>query len=184
MVSVVSVLVITVTAFAKEKESSSTSSSPQGTEIDVSLVVASAPASGFDTGAGITFGLGTMLPQFDKNLQGRIEISYFSWSASEFGVDVTYSRIPVAVAARYYVPTQNRGLKFYFQGGVELSFDELEAGTPFGTRTTESDVHLGIVPGAGLDVNISKNLSFVTDIRAHIITDSYLTAQVGLAYHF
>ena len=69
-------LSLTTTAIAKEAYS-------QQVEIDASVVVASAPASGFDTGLGMTFGVGAMV---DKNLQVRGEISYFSWDATEFGV--------------------------------------------------------------------------------------------------
>ena len=186
MLLVVFVLLgMTVTAFAKDASSSGSSS--KGTEFDFSVVLASSPASGFNDGIGVTFGLGTMLPQFDKNLQGRIELSYFSWSASELGVDVTYKRLPIDFAGRYFIPTQNSNLKFYLQAGIELSYDEVEAAvsTPFGTTTSSSnDVNLGIVPGAGLDVKLGPNLSFVSDVRVHIITDSYLTMQAGLAYHF
>ncbi len=173
---------MTATAFAKTVESYQ-----QGVEVDASLVVASAPASGFDTGVGVTFGAGTMLPQIDRNLQGRVELSYFSWSATEFGVDVTYTRIPIDIAGRYYIPTQADNLKLYLQAGLEISFDKVEAAgpSPFGTSTSsESTSNLGIVPGVGIDYKINQNLSLVADLRAHLISDSYLTIQGGVAYHF
>jgi hypothetical protein len=69
---------ITATAFAK----STGSSSSQNVEVDGSLAVASAPASGFDTGIGVTFGFGMMLPQINKDFQGRVELSYYEWSAT------------------------------------------------------------------------------------------------------
>ncbi len=182
---VVLVLGMTATAFAKTKESSSPYQ--QGVEVDASLVVASAPASGFDTGVGVTFGAGTMLPQIDRNLQGRVELSYFSWSATEFGVDVTYTRIPIDIAGRYYIPTQADNLKLYLQAGLEISFDKVEAAvpSPFGSITSsESTSNLGIVPGVGIDYKINQNLSLVADLRAHLISDSYMTIQGGVAYHF
>ncbi len=186
MLFVVTVLLgTTVTAFGKETASSGSSS--KGTEFDFSVVLASSPASGFNDGVGMTFGLGMMLPQFDKNLQGRIELSYFSWSASEFGVDLTYKRVPIDFAGRYFIPTQNSNIKFYLQAGLELSYDEVEAAvpTPVGTVTSSSnDFNFGIVPGAGIDVKLSPNLDFVSDVRVHIITDSYATLQAGIAYHF
>jgi opacity protein-like surface antigen len=165
---------LTTTAIAKEAPS------PQ-MEIDASLVVASAPASGFDTGLGMTFGVGAMV---DKNLQVRGEISYFSWSATEFGVSVDYTRVPVYGGVRYFIPTQDSKLKVYVEGGLEISFDSVEVANPFFGRSTESDVHLGLVPGAGIEVKLNPNLGILAGFRWHLITDDYLTFQGGLAYHF
>jgi hypothetical protein len=177
---------MTATAFAKTKKtsSSSDSSAPEGLEVDASLVLATAPASGFDTGIGVNIGAGMMLPQIDKNLQGRVEISYLTWSASELGFNLTYTRIPIDFAGRYYIPTQASNLKVYVQAGLELSYDKAEAAVPIFGKTSSTETNLGIVPGAGIDVKINKNLSFVADLRAHIIDDSYLTIQGGVAYHF
>src|SRR5574342_972153 len=88
---------ITATAFAK----SAGSPSSQDVEVDGSLAVASAPASGFDTGLGVTFGFGAMLPQISRNLQGRVEFSYYEWDATQFGLDVTYKRVPVDLGGRF-----------------------------------------------------------------------------------
>ena len=168
---------LTTTAFAKEASS-------QQVEIDASLVLATAPASGFDTGVGVTFGAGVMLPQIDKNLQARAEFSYFSWSATEFGFSVDYTRVPIFGGARYFLPTQDDKLKFYVEGGLEISFDTVEAAVPFSGTSSETDVHLGIVPGAGLEVKVSPNLGIVAGLRWHLITDDYWTLQGGVAYHF
>jgi len=166
-------LSLTTAAFAKEASS-------QQMEIDASLVVASAPASGFDTGLGVTFGAGVMV---DKNLQARAEFSYFSWSATEFGVSVDYTRVPIFGGVRYFIPTQDNKLKVYVEGGLEISFDSVEVAVP-GFRSSESDVHLGLVPGAGIEVKINPNLGIMAGFRWHLITDDYLTFQGGLAYHF
>jgi len=172
---------MTATAFAK----SAGSSSSQDVEVDGSLAVASAPASGFDTGFGVTFGFGMMLPQINKNLQGRIELSYYEWSATEFGDDVTYKRVPIDIGGRFFLPTQSGNLKVFVQGMLEVSFDTVEASTfPFPGTSSESEAHLGLVPGAGLELKFNPRLSFVADARWHLITDDYLTLQAGLAYHF
>jgi hypothetical protein len=173
---------MTTTAFAKSTRSSS---SQQDTEVDGSLAIASAPASGFDTGFGVTFGVGMMLPQINRDLQGRIELSYFEWSASEFGVDVTYTRVPIAAGGRFFLPTQSGNLKVFVQGMLELSFDKVEVSNfPFPGTASESETHLGLVPGAGIELKINPSLSFVADARWHLITDDYFTLQAGLAAHF
>ncbi|MGE5172247.1 MAG: outer membrane beta-barrel protein [Betaproteobacteria bacterium] len=167
---------ITATAFA---------SSSQDVEVDGSLALASAPASGFDTGFGVTFGFGMMLPQINKDLQGRIELSYYEWSDTEFGVDVTYKRVPVDIGGRFFLPTQSGNLKVFVQGMLELSFDEVEVSNfPFPGTVSESQTHLGLVPGAGIELKINPSLSFVADARWHLITDDYFSLQVGLAAHF
>jgi hypothetical protein len=178
---------MTAPAFAKVGSSTS-----GGAEIDGSVVLATAPASGFDTGFGVTVGGGAMLPQIDRNLQGRIDISYFKWTASEFGFDLSYTRIPLLFSGRYYVPARDNRLKVYVQGGLELSFDKVEAAVPafvppFGVGTVKassSETRLGIVPGIGIEYKLSPTLGLVADARWHIITDSYLTLQFGLASHF
>jgi Outer membrane protein beta-barrel domain len=172
---------ITATAFAK----SAGSSSSQNVEVDGSLVLASAPASGFDTGFGVTFGFGMMLPQINKDLQGRIELSYVEWSATELGVDVTYKRVPVDIGGRFYLPTQSGNLKVFVQGMLEVSFDRVEVSNfPFSGTASESETHLGLVPGGGIELKINPSLSFIADARWHLITDDYVTLQAGLAYHF
>ncbi len=172
---------MTGTAFAK---SAGSSSSQPGMEVDGSLVLASSPASGFDTGYGVTFGFGTMLPQLNRDLQGRVEISYFTWSASEFGVSVDFTRIPIDVGGRFYLPVGSQNMKVFVQGMAELSFDTVEANVPFFGKTSASETHFGIVPGAGIDIKLSPGLSFVADARWHIITDDYFTIQAGVAAHF
>jgi hypothetical protein len=126
-----------------------------------------------------------MLPQVNRDLQGRIELSYFQWSASEFGVDVTYTRVPIAAGGRFYLPTQSGSLKVFVQGMLELSFDKVEVSNfPFPGTASESETHLGLVPGAGIDIRLSPGLSFVADARWHLITDDYFTVQAGVAAHF
>ena len=154
-------------------------------EVDASLVWASAPTSGFDSTIGLTIGGGVMLPQIDKNLQGRVDITFLSFDGSVFGTDVTYSRVPITVSGRYYIPTQQT-VKVYGQGGLEMSFDKVETANPLfpGLKASASDINLGLVGGVGIDVAITPQLSFVADARLHLITDSYITFQGGVALHF
>jgi opacity protein-like surface antigen len=153
-------------------------------EVDASLVWASAP-SGFDSTIGLTIGGGVMLPQIDKNLQARVDITFLSYDGSFFGTDLTYSRVPITVSGRYYIPT-DQTIKVYGQGGLEMSFDKVEAGVPGfpGLKTSESSIDIGLVGGVGVDVAITPQLSFVADARLHLITDSYITLQGGVAIHF
>jgi hypothetical protein len=180
-------LSLTAPAFAKAGTTTS-----QNMEVDGSVVLATAPAAGFGLGLGVTVGAGAMLPQINKNLQGRFDISYFTWSASEFGADVSYTRIPLLFSGRFIVPTQDSRLKVYVQGGLELSFDKAEFAIPlpsppfaFGTvKGSSSETRIGLVPGAGIEYKLSPTLGLVADTRWHIITDSYFTVQAGLASHF
>lgn len=153
-------------------------------EVDASLVTASSPASGFDSATGIAFGAGMLLPQVNKDLQARVEFSYFSWSTSQRGVNINYNRFPIAFGGRFFLPSQNITLKLYAQGMLEISFDSAETVDPGLAKKSHGNTHLGIVPGAGIEYRINPNLGLVSDVRMHLITDGYYTVQVGLAYHF
>jgi len=152
-------------------------------EVDASLVWASAPTSDFDSTIGLDIGAGVMLPQIDKNLQGRVDITFLSFDGSFFGTNLTYSRVPITVSGRYYIPAQQT-VKVYGQGGLELSFDKVDTAVFPGFKASESSINLGLVGGVGIDVAISPQLSFVADARLHLITDYYLTLQGGLALKF
>jgi opacity protein-like surface antigen len=151
-------------------------------EVDASLVWASAPTSVFDSTLGLAIGGGVMV---DKDLQARVDITFLSFDASFFGTDLTYSRVPITVSARYYMPT-DQTVKLYGQGGLEMSFDKVEVGIPVfpGFKTSSSSINFGLVGGAGVDVAITPQLSFVADARLHVITDYYVTLQGGVALHF
>lgn len=91
-------------------------------EVDASLAIGTAPATGWGTGMGFDIGAGMMMPQVDPNVQGRVNIGYMKWSQSFFGATVSFKRMPILVSGRYYIPMQ-QGLKAYVQGGLELSID-------------------------------------------------------------
>ena len=79
-------------------------------EVDFSLGFATAPYDAYDVGWGFNFGGGYEF--FDDftpgivgdSLQLRGDVGYHTWSASENGVDVDASRVPVIVSCRYYFP--------------------------------------------------------------------------------
>jgi opacity protein-like surface antigen len=149
-------------------------------EVDASLVVASAPTSEFDNTLGLAIGGGVMV---DNNIQARVDLTFLSFDGSFFGTDLTYSRIPVTVSGRYYIPTDS--VKAFVQGGLELSFDKIDVGTFIpGFKLTSSETNLGATAGAGLDVPITSQLSFVADVRLHLISNDYVTLQGGVAMHF
>ena len=154
-------------------------------EVDASLVWASAPTSDFDSTIGLNIGAGVMLPQIDRNLQGRVDMTFLSFDGSFLGTNLTYSRVPITVSGRYYIPLQ-QPVKVYGQGGLELSFDKVDTAVPGfpGFRVSESSINLGLVGGLGIDVAIAPQLSFVADVRLHLVTDYYLTLQGGLALKF
>lgn len=119
----------------------------------------------------------------EKDLQARVDITFLSFDGP---FSTTYSRVPVTVSARYYMPT-DQTVKLYGQGGLEMSFDKVEMAVPWffpGFKTSESSINLGLVGGVGVDVAISPQLSFVADARLHVITDYYFTLQGGVAVHF
>ena len=76
------------------------------------------------------------------------------------------------------------GGAFRGKGGLEMSFDKVEMTVSPGFKASESDIRLGLVGGVGIDIAITPQLSFVTDVRLHLITDSYITLQGGVALHF
>jgi opacity protein-like surface antigen len=188
MLAAMLVLAAGTTVFAK----SAKGAAPAGIEGDASLVFASAPASGFGTSVGLTIGAGMMLPSVE-NLQVRIDQSFFSWSQSEFGFDLKYTRYPMTASARYYFPVRPERLKVYGQGGIEVSFDKVEATTivgytgffqPIYGKVSDSSTNIGITPGGGVAFQINDKLSVAADFRIHLITDSYFTLQGGIVYNF
>jgi opacity protein-like surface antigen len=151
-------------------------------EVDGSLAVANGPGS-FDGGPGVNFGAGYLLSTIDKNLQARVDLSYYNFS-STFGVlDLSYSRIPVTVSARYYFPINDR-MKAFAQAGIETSFDSKES--PLGPffKQSKNEVNFGLAPGGGIEFFVLPEVSLFALGRIHIISDSYFSMQFGAALHF
>ncbi len=165
------------------------------TEIDGMLSIATEPAGGFGETIGLGVGMGfdlsdTLKPSSGK-IFGRVDINYFNWDESVFGVDVEYTRIPIFVGGRYYIPTHDAKIDIFVEAGLEFSFDKAEAAVvepfpPFNTvRASESDLNIGITPGIGIEVPISNDGLFVGgDARWHMITDDYFTLSFVIGKKF
>lgn len=193
MIVLFSVLFLFGTAtvvFAKttkpSRSTTAASSSDNGDfEVDGSFAFATGPGD-FGSGYGVNFGAGYMLKSIDKNLQARVDISYYDFSYTYgfgYGYDLTYTRIPVTVSARYYFPINDR-LKAFAQAGLETSFDSFDYVDGFGNKHTRSDVNLGISPGAGIEFYPTPKVSIFAVGRIHMISDSYFSMQFGGAFHF
>jgi len=150
---------------------------------DVSLDVAGEPDSGFGNAFGPTFGLGM---DIGNDLQARGDLSYFHWSHTVTGLDLSYTRIPIVGSLRKYfsVPADKK-LKPFVQGGMGISFDSVDAavGAP-AARSSKSDVHFGLVLGGGAEYALNDRLGAQAMLKYNIETDAYYTFGLGLAYHF
>ncbi len=173
------------TAHAKTVRSTSVSSELSGFEIDGSFGFATGPEH-FDEGYGLNFGAGYMLDTIDKNLQARVDLSYFDFSYTYgfgYGYDLHYTRVPLTVSARYYFPIVNR-LKAFAQAGLETSIDQFDYVDGFGNKRSKSEFNLGVSPGGGVEFFINREFSIFAVGRWHLIKNSYFSAQFGGAYHF
>jgi len=171
-------------AFAKAKSSTDTRSMETGNfEVDGSFGFATGP-NDFDSGYGLNFGAGYMLTEIDKNLQVRLDLSYFefSYTPNSPGYDLNYTRAPFTVSARYYFPIINR-LSAFAQAGLEMSFDSKEY-VDFGNKHTKNEVNLGISPGGGIEFFINRDVSVFAGGRWHVVSDGYFSTQFGGAFHF
>jgi hypothetical protein len=170
------------------------SSSSNKTEVDGMLSLASDPVSGFGTtlglGAGIGFDLTDRLKPSTGKLFGRADINYFSWDESMWGVTLNYTKIPIFVGGRYYVPTSGSNVDIFVEAGLEFSFDKAEVAVPSFffpgvLKSSESSLHIGITPGAGIEIPISNDGLFIGgDARWHMITDDYFTLSLVLGKKF
>jgi hypothetical protein len=153
-------------------------------EIDGGLDIAMEPASGFGNTVGPAVGFGVEL---QNDVQVRGDLSYYNWSHSVSGVDVSYRRIPVSGSVRKYFPVQGSPLRAFAQGGAELSFDHAEAAATLpvlGTvKSSDSSVHFGLVIGGGAEYPINKQLGAQATLKYRIETDGYLIFGLGLVYH-
>jgi opacity protein-like surface antigen len=151
-------------------------------EVDGSFGFGTGPGS-FDSGVGVNVGAGYMLSTIDKNLQARVDLSYYDFSTDFLGYDLSYTRVPFTVSARYYFPINDR-LKAFAQAGIETSFDSFETYNGFGGKHTTNEVNLGISPGGGIEFTVLPEVSIFALGRFHIITDNYYSMQFGAAFHF
>jgi opacity protein-like surface antigen len=164
----------------------------QGVTIDGSLSLATETVSGSGTTAGIGVGLSMDISDrvhlSDKRakLQLRGDITYYNWDYDVLGINLSVTRVPVFVGGRYFLPIQdNSKVDVYVEGGLELSFDNVETALPFGIgKVSSSDINLGVTPGVGIEFPLQSNLVLGANARYHLISDSYMTFAVSLGYRF
>jgi opacity protein-like surface antigen len=148
---------------------------------DGSLGFGSGPAN-YDTGFSFNFGFGYSLDGILKDLQARIDVSYFDFGRDYYGVDLEYTRVPITFSARYSFPVTDQ-LKPFVQAGIETSVDDKEVLTGW-YKERKSEVNVGLSPGGGIAFFITPNASIFALGRIHIIDDSYFSMHFGGAFHF
>ncbi len=174
-------LMLTGAAFAADRDASIEGFAGIGTE----------PANEFGTGFGLGVGLNVPFnsvfqvsnPRGTKDLMLRADVSYFFWEEDILGIDFEFTRIPLFLGARYFIPTDKiraSGLGIFGEAGIELSFDEFDVPTPLGT-VSDDEVNFGIPVGFGIQYYVSEGAYFGLSGRLHLISDSYfnLVATVG-----
>lgn len=164
-------------------------------EVDFTLGFGTAPYGDYDLGWGFDFGGGyEFFDNFTPSIAGdtlqiRGDIGYHTWSATQSGVDVSASRVPVIVSCRYYFPIrQVRKLRVYGQAGVEVSFDSVDAtaAVPGGPalKVSSDSTNAGVTPGAGIEYMIDRQFFLTADMKEHLISDPYFTMQGGIGFRF
>ncbi len=147
-------------------------------EFDGSLAPATGPGD-YSSGFGINFGAGYMLKSIDKNLQVRFDLAFYQFNNDFPWGNGSYTRVPMIVSARYYVPIVNK-LRAFGQAGLETSVDNFDNSA----HRKRSEVNLGVAPGAGIEFFVNPKVSVFTLGVAHLISDSYFSMQFGVAAHF
>lgn len=150
-------------------------------EVDGAFVYGTGPGD-FDNGFGLNFGAGYMLNNI-KNLQARVDLGYFLFDRDVANTNVDFTRVPLAVGARYYFPMQDK-MNLFGEAAVEASFDDSEFVDILGVKHSESEVNWGVTPGAGAEYFIQDSMSLFALGRFHIVSDDYFTLHFGAAYHF
>ena len=143
--------------------------------------IATEPVSGFGTG----FGLGVGAAFYHVNdIEIRADLTYLNWTTTEFGLDFSYTRLPLIVSGRMYFPA-NGTLRVYAQGGAGLSFDTAEVSAcylSYCRKVSASDTHFDLVPAGGVQLQITPVLAVGAEGGFHIVTDSYFTLLGTVTY--
>jgi len=70
------------------------------------------------------------------------------------------------------------------EGGLELTFDEVEVVVPGLGKTSSSDTSLGLAGGGGIDFILAPNVKLGVNGRLHLIDDDFLTLGITLGLLF
>ena len=157
---------------------------------DCTLSMATEPAGGFGKTAGFRVGesvdVTDSMKLSDEKVKVHIrgDLAYYEWDDTQFGFDVSYKRIIFFGGGRYFIPMSGRGgVAPYLEGGLELSYDDVETASPVGTVIV-TDIRLGLAGGAGLEIPLADDLVLGFNGRLRIIADSFLTLGVSLGVKF
>jgi hypothetical protein len=148
-------------------------------EWDVSSVSASGPAV-YNADFGVNFGAGYILSSIDTNFQVRFDLSFYQFTHDFPAGRGIYTRMPLTISARYYLPIRNK-LKGFVQTGLEASFDNYPDTAELQLK---NDLNLGVSPGAGIEYFVKRNVSLFALGRAHIVADGYFSIHAGAAAHY
>lgn len=165
-----------------------------GVSFDLSGNYATEPASGFGGTFGPELGANVSLSRLGMNVsaskgvdvQGRASLAYYNWDESEFGVDVSFRRIPFFLGGRVVAPVSPQ-MKVYGQLGLEVSFDRAEVAVDIPgigvIKDSASETHLGLTPGVGILFPVSNQFYVGANLSYHIIEDSYATLGVTVGFN-
>ncbi len=147
-------------------------------QLDASLGLATGPGD-YDSGWGFSIGGGYTLASIDKNLQARLDISFFDFRHDFPWGSGTYTRVPITIGARYYLPLDPK-LRAFGQVGLETSIDNFDTAS----HESKSELNVGLAPGVGVEFFINPTTSIFAVGVAHLISDDYFSMNFGVATHF
>ena len=158
---------------------------------DASLLYATEPRGGYDStvgiGAGVLIDLSNSMKmsQKDMKLGVRGDLAYFDWDGNFYGIKVSYTRLAFFGGPRLTFGKLGGGAVVpYVEGGLELTFDEVEVVVPGFGKQSASETSLGLAGGGGIDFILAPNLKLGVNGRLHIIDDDFLTLGVTLGLMF
>ena len=170
---------------SKKSASRRSSSSPEGfglSSFSAKLGLETGPSGGWGSGYGL--GIGADFFHLQDNLYLRADLDYKTWSQSAFGASLKYSRMPISVSGRIYIPVDER-MRLYAQGGLGLSFDSEDAAFCFlGTCATASasQTNIDLIGGAGIQAQISPGMYIGGEANLHIVQNSYFDLLATLSF--
>jgi len=180
------VIVIATVLMAAGAGSAVAADGKSGATVDGTLSIATEPVGGFGNtvglGVGASMDITDTIKLSDKNakIHLRGDLTYYEWDDTQFGFDVSYQRIIFFFGGRYFIPMSGRGgVAPYLEGGLELSYDDVEKANSAGTVIV-TDINLGLAGGAGLEIPLADDLVLGFNARFHVIDGSFLTLGASL----
>jgi opacity protein-like surface antigen len=147
-------------------------------EFDGAFALATGPGN-YDSGFGVNFGAGYALTSIDRNLQARFDLSYLQFEKNYPWGKGDYTRIPMILSARYYLPPFDK-LRLFGQAGVITSIDTFDNDR----HDRKHEIRIGLAPGAGAEFLITPNVGVFALARAHLMSDSFVSMLFGVSMHY